>query len=161
MSSSPSGRSSVTVSLSCRPISQASTSSVTPFSSCTGSQSNLQSYSMTYSSLTGRAGTCEGGRTTVGVTALAAARVMMADQHTQTVRGVRIIAVPAGRPAHSFCANYKLGNVIAGMPYCRGYLSRPRITPNLGLGSLDQIERPRAKVASHRINKRRDKLSLQ
>ena len=50
MSSCPSGVCDVTVSRSCSRAIQASTPFVTPCSSLTGSQSKMQSYSMTYSS---------------------------------------------------------------------------------------------------------------
>jgi len=101
MSSSPRGCWVVMVSLSCRLISQTSTSSVNPFSSWTGSQSNWQSYSMTYSSLRRRPESCEGVCARVSESAWAAATAKTAaDQQAQTTHMARgIAAVAASRPA--------------------------------------------------------------
>ena len=100
MSSCPRGCWVVMVSLSCRLISQASTSSVNPFSSCTGSQSNWQSYSMTYSSLRRRPESCEGDRARVSEPAWAAAAKKAADQQARMTHRARgMAAVAASRQA--------------------------------------------------------------
>ncbi len=101
MSSCPRGCRVVMVSLSCRLISQASTSSVNPFSSWTGSQSNWQSYSMTYSSLRRRPESSERARARVSEPAWAAATAKKAaDQQAHTTHRARgMAAVAASRPA--------------------------------------------------------------
>lgn len=139
MSSCPRGRWVVMVSLSCRLISQASTSSVNPFSSWTGSQSNWQSYSMTYSRLIRRPESCEGVRARVLEPAWAAATVKKAaDQQAQTThRAQGIAAVAASRPAQD--TDVKLmsfGSVMSEEQprtshhsrgsLCRGWSFRPR-----------------------------------
>ena len=101
MSSCPRGCWVVMVSLSCRLISQASTLSVNPFSSWTGSQSNWQSYSMTYSSLRRRPESCEGDRARVSEPAWAAATAKKAadQQARMTHRARGMAAVAASRQA--------------------------------------------------------------
>jgi len=100
MSSCPRGCWVVMVSLSCRLISQPNTSSVNPFSSWTGSQSNWQSYSMTYSSLRRRPESSVGVRARVSEPAWAAATARKAaDQQAQTTHRARGMAVAASRPA--------------------------------------------------------------
>ena len=125
MSSCPRGCWVVMVSLSCRLISQASTSSVNPFSSCTGSQSNWQSYSMTYSSLRRRPESSEGVRARGSEPAWAVATAKKAaDQQAQTTHRARgMAAVAAHRHTRQ---KMTFGRVMSKVLPCRGRSFRPR-----------------------------------